>query len=244
MTEARIAVVEDDKAAYDVLRGYIDRFGGENGREFDVSVFTSASAFLSEYGNSFDIIFMDVELPDGNGIDAIKKIREKDDEAIVVFVTNMAQFAVRGYEVRAMDYVIKPVSYYNFSAKLQSALTALNKRRETFVWISNKDGKMRLNAAHITYVEVFQHMLVYHTVSGDYSATGSISSACEKLAGLPFSPCSRCYLVNLMYVSKVNGFYASVNGEQLLISKRMRSAFLKDLNKFIARGGKLKIDNI
>ena len=122
MENVRIAVVDDEKADSDLISGYISRYAREKGEDFFVAQYFTAATAAVNCRNGYDIIFMDVELPDGNGIDVIKKIREKNKDVIVVFVTNMAQFAVRGYEVRALDYVVKPVSYFNFAAKFTDAL--------------------------------------------------------------------------------------------------------------------------
>ena len=237
---AKIAIVDDDVSMLGTLKGYVDKYGSEHGKTFDVKTYSCLSVFMSECENGFDIIFMDVKLPDGNGIDAIKKMRETNKDSIVIFVTDMAQFAVRGYEVRAMDYVVKPVSYYNFASKLEAAVSAYEMSRTAYIWIINKDGRTRLNAALIKYVEVFSHTLIYHTESGEYKEYGSIGLAQKKLEGLPFSPCSRFYLVNLAYVTNVSDSTATVGGCRLDISKRMRGQFLKDLNNDIARGGMLR----
>lgn len=244
MDNIRIAIVEDEEEAAKQLTGYMEQFAEETGERFIVSVFQSAATAIAGYKNNFDIMFMDVMLPDGNGIDLAKKIREKDKGVVVVFVTNMAQFAVRGYEVQALDYVIKPVSYYNFKKKLTLALDAFRAKRDVFIWISNKEGKMRLNVSGIIYVEVFQHMLIYHTTDGDFKASGSLSSAMEELKNRSFSLCNRCYLVNLRYVSAVKGLTATVNGQPLQISNRSRSSFMKDLNDYLAGGGTIEDDDI
>ena len=237
---AKIALVDDDVSVLQTLSVYINKYCGDHNKEKEIKTFTCISEFMLCGVNNFDVVFMDVELPDGNGIDAIKKLRKTNNDAIIVFVTNMAQFAVRGYEVRAMDYVVKPVSYFNFASKLDSVFSALEISRTAYVWITNKDGRIRLNATQIKYVEVFQHTLIYHTESGDYKESGSIALAQKKLEKLPFAPCSRFYLVNLSYVTRVNGFFATIGEYQLAISKRMRGQFLKELNCFISRGGVLK----
>ena len=139
--------------------------------------------------------------------------------------------------MRALDYVVKPVSYFNFAAKFTEALETFRMRSDEYIWISNKEGKIRLSAASIVYVEVFQHMLVYHTTEGDYKASGSLLSAQEALKNRSFSPCNRCYLVNLRYVTKVQGLTATVGGKQLQISTRSRSSFMRDLNDYLAGGG-------
>ena len=131
MITAKIAVVDDDAEAVKKLCGYIDRYGGESGKIFDVKTFSNLSVLLSEYRNGYDILFMDVELPDGSGIDAAGEIRKRDEDVIIVFVTNMAQFAIRGYAVDALDYVLKPVPYFAFTQQLQKAVNRLQKRQKT-----------------------------------------------------------------------------------------------------------------
>lgn len=237
MDSIRIAIVEDEADATKQLTEYMERYARESGEKFIITTFSTAATAIAGYKNNFDVVFMDVMLPDGNGIDIAKRIREKDKDVVVVFVTNMAQFAVRGYEVQALDYVVKPVSYYNFTKKLAAALDAFRAKQDAFIWISNKEGKTRLNVSSIVYVEVFQHILIYHTTKGDFKASGSLSSALAELKGQPFSLCNRCYLVNLRYVTAVKGLTATVNGQPLQISNRSRGSFMKDLNDYLAGGG-------
>lgn len=234
MEKARIAVVEDDKSASEDLCNFINRYGGENGQEFEISRFYTATLFISSFRNNFDIIFMDIELPDGNGMEVVKKVRETDENVLVIFVTNMKQYAVNGYEVRAFDFIIKPLSYYNFSLKFSDVMKCFRAKREIFVWISNKDGKMRLNASRIKYIEVFKHVLIYHTLDGIFQSSGSLNRLEETLRGANFAECNRCYLINLRYVTEVKQFSVVVGGEELQISRLKRSSFMRELNKFLA----------
>lgn len=234
MEITRIAVIEDDKNASEKLCGYINQYGIENGQEFEISRYFTATLFLDAFRNNFDIIFMDIELPDGNGMDVIRKVREKDENVLVIFVTNMAQFAVNGYEVRAFDFIVKPLSYYNFCIKFSAVLECFRAKREVPVWISNKDGKVRLISSRITYIEVFKHMLIYHTLDGNFQASGSLTKLEERLAEASFASCNRCYLVNLRYVTEVRQLSVVVGGEELQISHLKRSSFMRALNKFLA----------
>ncbi len=232
----RIAIVEDDNSAAELLSGYLDKYSSENGRKFDVTVFCNAGTFLTARG-SFDIVFMDIELPDLNGLDASKKFREKDDAALIIFVTNMASLAIKGYEVRAFDFVVKPVSYKNFAVKFNSALSALERKRGKDIWISNKDGKVKLNTCEIEYVEIMQHILIYHTERGEYRATGTLAMLQNELRDEPFALCNRCYFVNLAHVSAVKGQNALVGNAELMISRSKRVPFLSALNNYIAMSG-------
>ncbi len=231
----RIAIVEDDHNAAELLSGYLDRYAAESNRKFDVDVFYNAGTFLTERG-SFDIVLMDIELPDGNGLDVSRKLREQDENVLIIFVTNMASLAIKGYEVRAFDFVVKPVSYNSFVLKFSGAIDALRKKHGKDIWISNKDGKIKLNTTEIKYVEIMSHILIYHTVRGEYRETGTLAELQELLADEPFALCNRCYFVNLAYVTAVKQQYAVVGDESLQISRAKRALFKSALNNHIAMG--------
>lgn len=234
MESVRIAIVEDDKAASDTLFGYVNEYGAENSEKFETARFYGATAFLDAFKSNFDIVFMDIELPDGNGMDVVKRLREHDRDVIIIFVTNMAQYAVKGYEVRAFDFIVKPVNKYGFAVKFKEALECFRRKADTAVWISNKDGKTRLNASRIKYIEVYKHVLIYHTLDGDLQSSGSLCALEEQLKPAFFASCNRCYLVNLRYVTAVRQLSVVVDGEELQISHLKRSSFMRELNAYLS----------
>ncbi len=232
----KIAIVEDDKTQSELLSDYIKRYGKENGCDFVITCFDKARQFTDAFDRNFDIAFLDIELPDGNGMELAEKLREKDKKVIIIFVTNLAQYAVKGYKVRAFDFIVKPISYYNFALNFPNALECLENNKEVELWVKNNDGKRRLTASQILYVEVMAHYLTYHTKEGTFTALGSIASVADELKGASFSFCNRCYLVNLKYVTQVTQTQVSVGDEWLQISRRKRADFLEDLNDYLAGG--------
>lgn len=234
----KIAIVEDDKNQADLLTQYLYRYGEENQYAYDITCFDTAEKFLTNIDQVFEIVFMDIELPDGNGMELARKIREKDKKVLVIFVTNLAQCAIEGYKVRAFDFIVKPISYYNFMLSFSNALEALEINKDIEIWIRNKDGEVCLQATRIMYVEVIEHSLTFHTMDGIYTATGSksIREVADELIDAPFSFCNRCYLVNLKYVTQVQQMQVLVGEEWLQISRRKRADFLKDLNDYLAGG--------
>ena len=232
----KVIIVEDDKDAAAVLEEYLARYGEAKGVNFDVRKYNNVSLFLANYNNSADLIFMDIELPDGDGMNAIAKLRERDGEVAVIFVTNMSQYAVKGYEVRALDFIVKPVSYGNFSVKLAGAISVIRSRVGKDIWISNKEGKTCIRSTRIKYIEVNKHVLVYHTLDGDYTQSGVLSNVQSELEGEPFSLCNRCYLVNLRYVTAVKQFDVFLGEQKLQISRPKRVTFMRDLNNYLAKG--------
>ena len=231
----KISIVEDDKKQAELLSQYVNRYGEENEYMFDITHFDNAQSFLASDQN-FDIVFMDIELPDGNGMDVIRKVRETDKKIVVIFVTNLAQYAVEGYKVRAFDFIVKPISYYNFSLNFPNVLECLEINKDIELWIKAKGEEIRLLASRITYIEVMKHDLIFHTKDGTFMTSGSISNVADMLEDAPFFFCNRCYLVNLKYVTQVNQAQVLVDGEWLQISRRKRTEFLKNLNDYLAGG--------
>lgn len=229
-----IGIVEDNEQAAAAVKEHLARYSQEKSCEFNVAVYSSAGKFLGASANYCDIVFMDIELPDGNGMELVRRMRQSGNDVIVIFITNLAQYAVKGYEVRAFDFIVKPIKYYNFAAKLSSALDYLESKSEKYVWVTSREKKTRLSASNIRYVEIRSHTLIYHTSGGDITATGSLSKTEEQLAGLPFALCNRCFLVNLKFVTTVKDMSVFLGDEELQISHTKRAAFMKALTDYCA----------
>ena len=125
----RIAIVEDQDETRECLNRFVRQYAEEQGVQVEISLITDGSEIAEHYTPGFDIIFMDVEMPRLDGFGAAEAIRAVDAEVVLVFVTNMAQYAIRGYEVDALDYVLKPVNYYQFCTKLSRAIQRVQRRR-------------------------------------------------------------------------------------------------------------------
>ena len=125
----RIAIVEDQDETRECLNRFVRQYAEEQGVQVEISLITDGSEIAEHYTPGFDIIFMDVEMPRLDGFAAAEAIRAVDAEVVLVFVTNMAQYAIRGYEVDALDYVLKPVNYYQFCTKLSRAIQRVQRRR-------------------------------------------------------------------------------------------------------------------
>lgn len=130
----RIAIVEDEAAVRGQLAGYVQRYTRQYGTPFEVTEFADGMEILEDYRPQFDIIFLDVEMKHLDGMETARRIRERDGGVLIVFITNMAQYAIRGYAVGALDYVLKPVPYFAFSQQLQKALGQL-KSGSGIIWL-------------------------------------------------------------------------------------------------------------
>lgn len=125
----KIAIVEDREETRESLNRFVRQYAQEQGLQVEIRLITDGAEIAEHYTPGFDIIFMDVEMPRLDGFGAAEAIRAVDADVVLVFVTNMAQYAIRGYEVDALDYVLKPVNYYQFCTKLSRAIQRVQRRR-------------------------------------------------------------------------------------------------------------------
>ena len=229
----RIAIVEDDRNFIEELQTYLEQYAQEEKQEFEISVFYDGAEILENYEPNYDLILLDVEMPKVNGMDAAEKIREVDENVVLMFITNMAQYAIHGYAVGALDFVMKPITYYTFSMKVKRALKRVQKKEMPSILLTLSDGVKKLEVFQIYYVEVQNRMLHYHTKEGEFVVRASLQSAETMLPSNVFAKCNHWYLVNLMHVTEVRKNIAVVGPYELEISRRNRAGFLKALTEYM-----------
>jgi DNA-binding LytR/AlgR family response regulator len=230
----KIAIVEDDDITIRQLCDFVNQYGREQNQEIEVFTFRDGSEIIKEYQPIYDIILLDIEMPKVNGMDAAEQIRQCDEEVVLVFITNMVQYAIHGYSVRALDFVVKPVNYYTFSLKLTRAISRVRKRKSgKTILLALTDGVKRLDTKQIYYVEIQNRMLHYHTEDGEYIVRGTMQNAEKELKDFQFVKCNYWYLVNLRYVSEIRKDVAVVAGNELEISRRNKKSFMEAVTSYV-----------
>lgn len=198
-------------------------------QRFEITEFSDGEDITTNYTAKYDLILLDIEMAFMNGMSAAQRIREVDPDVELIFITNMPQYAIQGYKVNALDYMLKPISYFSFTETMNKALKRIGNSEKKYVVVATKGGKMKLDISSICYVEVLDHLLLYHTVDGIYEARGTLKDTLGQLDERFFS-CSRSFVVNLDYVEHYRGNDLTVNGDILAMSRGRRNAFLDALN--------------
>lgn len=232
-----IAIIEDEKKEQELLKEFFKKLSESLNEKISLKVFNNGKEFLFnlEFG-IFDLVLMDIELSsDINGIQVSEKLREIDSEVVLVFMTNLSQYAIEGYKVKAVDYIVKPISYFDFSNRMTAIFNNINTKKVQKVLIQSNGVKVVLLVKDIFFVEVLNHSLIYHTKNGDFMCRGSLNNAKKELKDYHFSLCNSCFLVNLAHVESVEGYNAVVHGEKLLISHPKRKKFLIDLSRYLGQ---------
>jgi DNA-binding LytR/AlgR family response regulator len=228
----RFLMIEDEPDMAANLRSHLDRYAKAHGLEFDVTWLKTAFEFIGSK-QPYDLIFMDIGLPGIDGMEAAQLLRAYDEDTLVIFVTNLAQYAVNGYEVGALDFLLKPVSYHAFSMRLDRALRILDRKGEGNVCITTKQGAHVIPYASLVYVEVHGHDLEFHLEDRTLELRGSLAKLEEELEEGRFVRVSNSHLVNLDHIRSVDGPTMTMsNGDEVTISRTRRKETLEALTDY------------
>ena len=186
-----IAIVEDEERYAAELEEFVRRYGEETKRQIKVTQYQDGEDLVEDYKGGFDILLMDIQMQFMDGMTAAEKIRERDQEVQIIFITNRNDYAIRGYEVDALDYVLKPVTYFSFSQRIDRALARMKKRTKKYLSIPCRGGIQKLDVSLITYVEVQNHDLIFHTAEQDYLSKGSLTDLEQTLERHHFFRCNK-----------------------------------------------------
>lgn len=235
----KICILEDEIQQMNQLQSYLSRFQEENADfAYILESYDHPFPLLSNYARDVDLILLDIRVPDMTGMDVARSIREVDQNVMIIFVTNLTQYAIEGYEVNAFDYILKPLTYAAFAAKLSRALRVLSYRSSTICLdLRTREGGRRVSADAITYIEISNHDILVHLGSETVRQWGTLSRLEEQLRDAHFARCNSGYLVNLRYVQGVEGDHVIVDGVPLIISRPRRKTFLNTLAQY--KGGSL-----
>ncbi len=236
----RIAIAEDQQTCADQLQAHLRRYAGETGTAVQVDVYPNGAQLVEHYRGGWDLLLLDVDMPAMNGFDAARAIRRADPEIPILFITNLAQYAIRGYEVNALDYILKPVSYYALAMKLTMVSRLLRRNMEQSLMLNQDGDLLRIPYSHLYYVEIFSHQLRYHTMEGDVEITTArtLSTLEQELGEHGFVRCHKSYLINLRYVDTLRGNTVLLAGVELPVSRSRRKAVMQAIINY-AKGARL-----
>jgi DNA-binding LytR/AlgR family response regulator len=231
----RVAIVEDEKQYSDELAGFIRQYAKERNELIDTVCFENGMEFIEYIDGQterFDVVFMDVKMPYVNGLNAAKYLRDRDKYVSIIFTTVMTQYATRGYEVDALDYMVKPIKYLNFSLKMDKAIArAVNSR--SIITLPDSDGGMvRLKTVEVHYIESMDHYCIFHTEAGEYRKIVSLAAVEEQFRADGFLRCNNSFLINPVFVSRLTKNSVVIKGVEIPISRRKHKFFMDEIAKY------------
>ncbi len=229
----RVAIVDDDLMVQNKLKQYIKEYEKEKNEKFNVSTYSDAFDIVENYNGHYDIIFMDIQMDKMDGLTAAEKIREQDKKTIIIFVTNMAGYAIQGYKVDALSYIVKPIVYIDFVQQLDKAVSKISLSKSAYLIVTVNSEIIRLDITKISYMESIEHKVYIHLENETIAIYNSLSNLEKLVKDYHFARCNSCFLVSLKHVERIEKDEVIVDGDALIISRSKKKNFMNALAEYI-----------
>ncbi len=229
----KVAIVDDEVLIQNKLKHYIKDYEKDNNEKFSITFYSDAYDLVESYKKQFDIIFLDIEMKKMDGLTAAAKIREVDPSVIIIFVTNMAGYAINGYKVDAFSYIVKPILYIDFAQQLDKAVNRVAFGRKAFLLINVNSEIVRLDVSKISYMEAVEHRVIIHMETDTLTIYNALIKLEPLVKDFHFARCNSGYLVSLSHVEHIDKDYVIVGGDKLFISRSKKKSFMNALAEYI-----------
>lgn len=213
----RIGICEDNEAQRSLMENYIRSWAAIEGMDVDLSTYDSAESFLfqREDEGPFDVLLLDIQMAHMSGVSLAKTIRQEKDDVIIIFVTALKEHVFEGYDVEALQYLLKPVNKDKLYDSLNMAVRKMNQSDPSIIIEQEK-----IKVADIQYVEVQAHDSQVVLFDRLIRIRTPLKEMHQMLSKYGFVLSHRAFLVNIDNVSKIDrSFLRMDNGNQVPLSR-------------------------
>lgn len=215
----RIAICEDEKDQQELLKNYIEKIFEGLPLKYSLDIFNSGEELLENYSKDIDLILLDIQLGEINGMDTARKIRILDNNVEIIFITSLIEYALEGYKVRAYRYLVKPVKYEDIKENIINCIKEVEIKNK-YIIIKKQGHQIKLDINEITYIEVQKETITIHTLNGVYKINGTMNNIEKEIDCSRFFRCHKSFLVNLEHIKIIKQYIAILeNNEEVPVSR-------------------------
>ncbi len=233
--EIRVCIVEDDPQDLAVLRYALTQFADEKGIRLMTTAYADGADIPRDPPLDIDILFLDIEMKQQDGMSAAHSIREIDEDVMIFFVTKMIQFALEGYTVNASAFIVKPLRYPTLKSHMLRALATLERRRSHLVFVKSGREQTAINGNRVTFIETDKKRTLIHTEQEDIPCSETLQALERKFDSGHFFRVHASFLINMDFVDTVVANDVIVDGSKIPISKYRKRLFLATLTNYKGR---------
>lgn len=227
----QIAICDDEPVICEMVSGVIREWS----QDIRITCFDSGEALLASY-DSFDAIFLDIDMKGIDGIETGKRIRERDHETKIVYLTSYRDYVVGAFEVHAFQYLLKPIAPARLQQVLEEIFRYVKKAdKQRILDFHTYEGTVCIDVSDICYFEFTNRKIRMVTIQNVYHMTGKISSIYDRISAMGFSMPHKSFVVNLLHVKNVRNLDIFMdNGDQIPLSQKKQKEWKQELTNYLS----------
>lgn len=234
----KIAICEDEKETQLLIEDQLDNILKNINIEYEIQKYSSGEELLGSNLKDIDILLLDIQMGQINGMDTARKIRELGNKMEIIFITSLIDYVQEGYEVRAYRYILKPIESKELKQHVITCIKEIETNKNKYIVIKNRSNTYKIYSNEIKYIEVQKKEMSIHTINKSFDVRYSLGKIEKDLNLDNFVRCHKSFLVNLSYVENIKLNIAILeSGEEIPISryryKDVKEKFLKFLDDTI-----------
>lgn len=234
----RVLVCDDDARVREKVSALVRQLCAALPVQVEISAFSDGAQLLENYDEAANFAFLDIEMPIMDGLEVARELRRRDSGICIVFMTNHEKYAIRGYEVGAWRYLLKPVHSEVFLREMQPPFQEAAQAMQHSLCVKGTDGLYCIEPGQLVYAETLpNHQVAIHLRRGVLTANTSIRALEEQLDGTAFFRCHNSFLINFQYVARIGSELLMKDGSAVPISRSRRTELLQRFTAYL--GGKL-----
>ncbi len=227
----KIAICDDDRSALQQTVKYIEEY--EKVR-FHIDEFHSGKELLRSEEH-YDIILLDIDMPEMNGLEAAKLLRQKDKNVKLIYITNYSDYTVFAFAVHAFAYLLKPLNRQELYHQLEDALDYMTPSTAQLLEFYTEEGLLRIPSEEIRYLEYLDRRVILHSTKGVHSMKCKITELARTLAPYDFIMPHKSFIVNLYAVKNIRGYDILLTDQSRIpLSQKKSLEFRKALNYYLS----------
>lgn len=233
----RVAICEDEKDTQLLIEDYIHNILKNINIEHEIKKYDLGEELLESNLKDIDILLLDIQMGQINGMDTARKIREVDNKMEIIFITSLIDYVQEGYEVRAYRYLLKSIELEELKKHLLTCIKEIE-NKNSYILIKNKSNTYKIYSNEIKYIEVQKKNMLIHTINKNLDVRYSLEKIEKDINLDKFVRCHKSFLVNLSYVENIKSNTIILeSGEEVPVSryryKEVKAKFFKFLGDSI-----------
>lgn len=230
----KIAICDDEDTLICQLKDHLNQYADETNKEFCFFTFHDGSELLQEYSPDFDLIFLDIKMAQINGLKTAEAIRKMDSTVGIIFLTSLKQYVWKGYQYRAVNYLLKPVKYGVLKMELERYFDHYQGKDEPYFSFSNDRGKYKVLYKNLCYAHTEKRNVMLHFEGHKQVIYKNMKEVSALLCQQPqFVRCHQSFVVNMSYIKGMEGMeIILITGEHIPISQPKRKEFMMKLTDY------------